>query len=218
MRRQALRLEGDHPPICHPAADGMRHPLVEPAFVFRDERPPRRRRQPRLAALGREIGGGNCAGIDDPQHRRFRLDTTTANSHAGVVSEEGLLQFGHSKDNDDLPQLKVAAAVLDPLGMPVATLVVPGNSADDPLYVPLAQQVQQAFGKGGKTYVGDCKMAALATRAYLVSTADYYLCPLSEKQFSREQRLELIRRVRQGQQTVQPVYRPKGDPAEAPSK
>jgi len=142
---------------------------------------------------------------------RFRLDSTTANSHVDVVSEEGLLQFGHSKDNDDLPQLKVAAAVLDPLGMPIATLVVPGNSADDPLYVPLAQQVQQAFGKGGKTYIGDCKMAALATRAYLVSTGDHYLCPLSEKQFSREQRLELIRRLRQGQQAVQPVYRPKDD-------
>jgi transposase len=145
---------------------------------------------------------------------RFRLDSTTANSYADVVSAEGLLQFGHSKDNDDLPQLKVAAAVLDPLGMPVATLVVPGNSADDPLYVPLAQQVQQAFGKGGKTYLGDCKMAALATRAYLVSTGDHYLCPLSEKQFSRAQRLELIRRVRQGQQGVQPVYRPKDDPAD----
>ena len=143
---------------------------------------------------------------------RFRLDTTTANSYAAVVSDEGLLQFGHSKDNDKLPQLKVACAVLDPLGMPVATLVVPGNSADDPLYIPLAQQTQQAVGKGGKTYIGDCKMAALATRAYLVSTDDFYLCPLSEKQFSREQRLEQIRRVRRGQQAVQPVYRPKDDP------
>ena len=143
---------------------------------------------------------------------RFRLDSTTANSHADVVCEEGLLQFGHSKDNDDLPQLKVAAAVLDPLGMPVATLVVPGNSADDPLYVPLAQQVQLAVGKGGKTYIGDCKMASLGTRAYLASTGDYYLCPLSEKQFSREQRLEQIRRVRQGQQAVLPVYRPKDNP------
>jgi transposase len=153
-----------------------------------------------------------CLRVYDLNAVRFRLDSTTANSHADVVSAEGLLQFGHSKDNDDLPQLKVAAAVLDPLGMPVATLVVPGNSADDPLYVPLAQQVQQAVGKGGKTYIGDCKMAALATRAYLVSTNDYYLCPLSEKQFSRAQRLEQIRRVRQGQQAVQPVYRPTDDP------
>ncbi len=143
---------------------------------------------------------------------RFRLDSTTANSYAGVVSEHGLLQFGHSKDRDDLPQLKVAISALDPLGMPVSTLVVPGNSTDDPLYLPLIQQTQQAFGKGGKTYVSDCKAAALATRAYLASTGDFYLCPLPEKQVSKEQRRELIGRVRQGKQAVQSVYRPKEGP------
>jgi transposase len=150
--------------------------------------------------------------VYDLSTSRFRLDSTTANSHARVVSDEGLLQFGHSKDRDDLPQLKVAIAALDPLGMPVSALVVPGNHADDPLYVPQIQQVQQSFGPGGKTYVGDCKMAALGTRAYLANTQDYYLCPLSEKQFSRQQRHELIQRVRLGQQALQPVYRPKDNP------
>src|SRR5205823_9457402 len=92
-----------------------------------------------------------------------RIDTTTANSYACVLSEQGLLQFGHSKDDPDRPQLKIAAAILDPLGMPLATAVVPGNSTDDPLYVPAIQAVQQSLGMGGRTYVGDCKMAALAT-------------------------------------------------------
>src|SRR4051794_27162948 len=96
-----------------------------------------------------------------------RLDATTANSYASVLSEQGLLQFGHSKDDPDRPQLKIAAGVLDPLGMPVATLVVPGNSTDDPLYLPLIQAVRQSFGTGGRTYVGDCKMAALASRAFV---------------------------------------------------
>ncbi len=150
--------------------------------------------------------------VYDRNASRFRLDSTTANSYAAVVSDEGLLQFGHSKDRDDLPQLKVAVAALDPLGMPVSTLVVPGNSADDPLYVPQIRQVQQAFGRGGKTYVGDCKMAALDTRASLASTQDYYLCPLSEKQLSRAQRRLLIQRVQQGEQAVQAVYRPKDHP------
>jgi hypothetical protein len=36
--------------------------------------------------------------------------------------------------------------------MPVTTLVVPGNCADDPLYVPEIKKVQRAFGKGGKTF------------------------------------------------------------------
>src|SRR6202030_73046 len=77
-----------------------------------------------------------------------RIDTTTANSYAAVLSEQGVLQFRHSNDDPDRPQLKIAAAVLDPLGLPPATAVVPGNSADDPLYVPAIQAVQHSLGVG----------------------------------------------------------------------
>src|SRR3954468_13499533 len=80
-----------------------------------------------------------------------RLDTTTANSYAEVLSEQGLLQLGHSKDDPDRPQLKIAAGVLDPLGLPLATAVVPGNWTDDPLYVPAIRAVQQSLGVGGRT-------------------------------------------------------------------
>src|SRR5215212_3160418 len=73
-----------------------------------------------------------------------RIDTTTANSYADVLSEQGLLQFGHSKDDPDRPQLKIAAGVLDPLGMPLVTMVVPGSSTDDPLYVPVIAEVRQS--------------------------------------------------------------------------
>jgi transposase len=135
----------------------------------------------------------------------FRVDTTTANSYVEVLSERGLFQFGHRKDRDDLPQLKVALATLDPLGMPVTTLVVPGNCADDPLYVPEVRKVQQAFGQGGKTFVRDCKGAALTTRAYLASSQDYYLCPLPETHVSAEQRRALLQPVWRGQQPLQQV-------------
>jgi transposase len=145
-----------------------------------------------------------------------RIDATTANSYAEVLSEQGLLQFGHSKDDPDRPQLKIAAGVLDPLGMPLATAVVPGNSTDDPLYVPIIQAVQQSLGLGGRTYVGDCKMAALATRAFVAAGADLYLCPLSENQISRAERPKLFRPVWDGTQALQPVWRPgaKGEPDE----
>jgi transposase len=138
----------------------------------------------------------------------FRIDTTTANSYLDVLDELGYIQFGHSKDRDDLPQIKIAIATLDPLGMPVTTFVVPGNAADDPLYVPEIHKVQQAFGQGGKTFVCDCKAAALGTRAYLASTQDYYLCPLPETQVSAEKRSALLQPVWQGQQPLQQVYRP----------
>jgi transposase len=145
-----------------------------------------------------------------------RIDATTANSYAEVLSEQGLLQFGHSKDDPDRPQLQIAAAVLDPLGLPLATAVVPGNSTDDPLYVPAIQAVQQSLGVGGRTYVGDCKMAALATRAFVAAGGDFYLCPLSENQLSRAQRRELLQPVWEGTQPLQQVRRPgpKGQPDE----
>src|SRR3954467_11536062 len=137
-----------------------------------------------------------------------RIDTTTANSYADVLTEHGLLQFGHSKDDPNRPQLKIAAGVLDPLGMPLVTVAVPGNSADDPLYIPIIQAVQQSFGPGGRSYVGDCKMAALATRAFVAAGEDFYLCPLSENQISRAERRELLRPVWDGTQALQPVRRP----------
>jgi transposase len=145
-----------------------------------------------------------------------RIDATTANAYANVLSEQGLLQFGHSKDDPDRPQFKIAAAVLDPLGLPLATAVVPGNTTDDPLYVPAIQAVQQSLGVGGRTSVGDCKMAALATRAFVAAGGDFYLCPLSENQLSRAERRALLQPVWEGTQTLQPVWRPgpEGQPDE----
>lgn len=137
-----------------------------------------------------------------------RIDTTTANSYAEVLSEQGLLQFGHSKDDPDRPQFKIAAAVLDPLGLPLVTAVVPGNAADDPLYIPAIQSVQQSFGVGGRTYVRDCKMAALATRGFVASGVDFYLCPLAEAPLSRAERRALLQPVWDGTQALQPVCRP----------
>jgi transposase len=145
-----------------------------------------------------------------------RIDATTANSYADVLSERGLLQFGHSKDDPGRPQFKIAAAVLDPLGMPLATAVVPGNTADDPLYVPAILAVRQSFGAGGRTYIGDCKMGSLATRAFVAAGGDSYLCPLAESQLSRAGRCELLRPVWEGTQTLERVRRPgpEGEPDE----
>ena len=145
-----------------------------------------------------------------------RIDTTTANSYAEALSAQGLLQFGHSKDDPDRPQLKIAAAILDPLGLPLATAVVPGNAADDPLYIPAIQAVQQSLGVGGRTYVGDGKMAALGTRGFVAAGGDSYLCPLPETQFSRAERRELLRPVWAGTQALQQVWRPgpEGQPDE----
>ena len=141
----------------------------------------------------------------------FRVDTTTANAYVEAQAGLGYFQFGHSKDRDDLPQIKIALSSLDPLGMPMTTLVVPGNCADDPLYVPEIDKVQQAFPQPAKTFVMDAKGAALSTRAYLAGSADYYLCPLPETMLSAEQRQALLQPVWQGLQPLQQVYRPTAD-------
>jgi transposase len=107
-----------------------------------------------------------------------RLDMTTASSEQ-LVTPDGLFQFGYSKDRrPDQPQVKIALATLDPLGLPLATLVVPGNQGDDPLYRPLIQRVRAMLGSGERLYVGDAKMATPETRAAVHQAGDYYLCPL----------------------------------------
>jgi transposase len=117
-----------------------------------------------------------------------RVDTTTASSY-GRVTEEGLLQFGHSKDHrPDLGQVKIASVTLDPLGLPLVTVPVSGEQADDRLYIPVIEQARQSMnGKKGLLYVGDCKMGSLATRCDLAYGQDYYLMPLSGVQVNKEQ-------------------------------
>jgi len=118
--------------------------------------------------------------VDDLQGRVVRVDTTTA---AAYVTPEGLFQLGHSKAHrPDLPQVKIALSVLDPLGLPLTTTVVAGHTADDPRSLPEIAKVRQVARTTGLTYVGDCTMAALGTRAEIVAHQDYSLCPLSAKQ------------------------------------
>jgi transposase len=139
--------------------------------------------------------------------QRVRLDSTSASGY-WTVSEEGLFQFGHSKDHrPDLPQLKVMLSALDPLGLPLVTQVVAGKLADDPLYLPAIKQVSQSLQRHGVLYVGDCKMAALATRAYLHAQGDYYLTPLATTQLSEQELDALLQPVWSGERLLQAVHR-----------
>lgn len=108
---------------------------------------------------------------------RVRLDATTVSgAHAGGA--DSVFQFGHSKDDPTLRQIKVMMATLDPLGLPLVTEVVAGNAADDPRYVPAVDRVLQIIDGVGLLFVGDCKLSALATRAHIAQLQHYYLCPL----------------------------------------
>ena len=107
----------------------------------------------------------------------IRCDATTVSGEHDV-REGGLLQFGHSKDDPSRPQIKVMTGSLDPLGMPLATDVLSGERADDGLYIPLIERIASGLNTTGLLVVGDCKMSALSTRAYVAERQHFYLSPL----------------------------------------
>src|SRR6266699_1679595 len=145
--------------------------------------------------------------VYDCSTARVHVDSTSASAYA-TVTEGGLFQFGHSKDyRPDLPHVKVLQAVLDPLGMPLATDVVSGERADDPLYVLCIQRVQASLGRSGRLFVGDCKMAAQDTRTFIALAGDYYLCPLPQVQLAEGELDEALERVWSGAQVLSAVWR-----------
>src|SRR5262245_1515211 len=111
---------------------------------------------------------------------KVRLDATTSCGYH-TVTDDGLMQLGHSKDHrPDLAQFKLMAAVAEPTGLYLAGDAHPGNAADDPLYLPLYRRVRTLLDRTGLLYTGDCKMAALETRAEIGANHDFYLTRLPQ--------------------------------------
>lgn len=154
--------------------------------------------------------------VYDLKAQRVRLDTTSASGY-WAVTEDGLFQFGHSKDHrPDLAQVKVMLATLDPLGLPLVTQVVSGEKADDPLYIPAIDQVRRGVGQRGLLYIGDCKLMALATRAHLAAGGDYYLAPFALTHVPQAAVDAYLAPVWADQQALTPIYRL--HPSEGPVK
>lgn len=110
-----------------------------------------------------------------------RYDTTTFSVYHTPDEEQDdtLFQHGHSKDQrPDLPQFKQALGTLDPAGIPLLTNTIPGNCADDPLYVPAWREMAHTIGNKDFLYVADCKASALETRATIDYEDGSYLFPL----------------------------------------
>lgn len=136
----------------------------------------------------------------------IRVDSTTVAVYHDA-DETTLFRYGHSKDHrPDLAQFKMMLAVLDPLGMPLASLVVPGNAADDPLYEPAITHAGQVVGQGGRLYIGDSKMAALQTRAFLQARRDYYLTPLPQTGQVPQLLARLLEPVWEKKQSLERIY------------
>lgn len=119
----------------------------------------------------------NTLRVYDLGVKKIRLDATTASVNHDP-EKHPLFQVGRTKQNTYLPQFKLMIGTLDPLGLPIATDVVSGEKADDPLYLPIYKRINDILCKSGILYIGDSKMGALETRAVIARDGNCYLMPL----------------------------------------
>jgi transposase len=150
--------------------------------------------------------GQRLVQVYDLSQEPIRLDSTTASVYHDMEGNT-LFRHGYSKDHrPDLPQLKVMLGAIDPMGMPLTTLVLPGNEADDGLYIPTIIRARQILSSGGHLYVGDAKMGAVDTRAFIQAGADHYLTPLAQIGDVPELMEELLKPVWNKEQPLELIY------------
>ncbi len=115
------------------------------------------------------------------------MDTTTLSFHG--AGGETLGAHGYSKDHrPDLRQM-VLAVVLDGEGRPVCTEMLPGNTADTRVLLPIVDRLRSRFGIGRVCVVADRGMISAATIAALEERGlDYILG-------ARERRTKVVREV-----------------------
>jgi transposase len=162
------------------------------------------------SVIERELGRRTIRVYQLPQ-ACVRLDSTTVSLYHDPEGTT-LIRHGHSKDHrPDLAQLKVMLATLDPLGAPLVTQLVSGNSADDGLYLPAVEEARAVLGQNGLLYIGDSKMEALSSRAHIAAGGDYYLTPLSLKGSQAKLLSELVQSAVAQEHELVDVYRAPDD-------
>jgi transposase len=75
-------------------------------------------------------------------------------------------------------QFKQSLGTLDPAGVPLLSQTLPGNGADDPLYIPAWREMVRILGHHVFLFVADAKAGSLRTRATLAHEGGQYLMPL----------------------------------------
>jgi len=150
----------------------------------------------------------------DLEQHTVRVDSFNAPAYRDPGSQ---FQFGYHKSHQaDMPHMKTMMATLDPLAMPVAAYTVAGSQNDDILYIPTIEQARQSLKQNGLLFVGDVKMGTLNNCAYIAQSGNYYLCPLSQAYYSKEEILKVLVQVQQNGAKLEDVLKPdsKGDKAE----
>jgi transposase len=157
----------------------------------------------RLADLLSVLGSSEHEAIDAIETclgqqliRAYELPTSTARSdttsfsvyheqprfseQSGETDSIALLQKGYSKDRrPDLLQYRQMLATLDPLGMPLVSATLPGNGADDPLYVPTWKRLAEIIGHTNFLFLADSKASSWSNRGQIDQQGGVYCFPLA---------------------------------------
>jgi transposase len=117
--------------------------------------------------------------IYDWGQEAIRLDGTDFHGYHHIA--DGVMQYGFAKETvTGRAQCKLMAASTE-TGQYLTGQFHPGNVADDPLYLPVLQELFTWSTTPGLLFVGDSKMGALATRTGIAQHGHYYYMPLSNR-------------------------------------
>lgn len=132
--------------------------------------------------MEQQLGGQMIRGYGLPTEVG-RCDSSSFSVYHQIASEEEeerLLRFGQSKDHrPDLRQYRQVLGTLDPAGVPLLSATLPGNGADDPIYVPIWERMAQTVGHKDFVFIADCKASAHSTRAQIDQQGGLYCVPLA---------------------------------------
>ena len=117
------------------------------------------------------------------------LDTTTLWFEG--AGGESLGQYGHSKDYRGHLKQVVLGIVLDDADRPIASFLMPGNTADVTLLLPVVKRLRARFGIREACIVADRGMISADTIAALEAEKIEYILGVRERT-SREVRAEII--------------------------
>ncbi len=99
--------------------------------------------------------------------------------------DEGLRQFGYSRDKrPDCVQV-VIALIITPEGFPLAYEVMPGNTADNTTLAGFLEKIEARYGKADRTWVMDRGIPTEATLAAMRANGLHYLVGTPKGRLSR---------------------------------
>jgi hypothetical protein len=117
------------------------------------------------------------------------MDTTSLSFYG--AGGESLGAYGHSKDHRaDLKQM-ILAVVIDGDGRPICTEMLPGNTADATVLLPVVDRLRERFHIGQVCVVADRGMIAAATIAALEERKLEYILGARERSSAVVRRLVL---------------------------